>query len=376
MQWDIFCRVIDNLGDIGVCWRLAADLASRGERVRLWADDVSALAWMAPEAGGVEVLHWDACLPALEPADVVVEAFGCDPPEDFVRRMARRQQPPVWINLEYLSAEPYVERSHRLPSPVSHGAGAGLTKWFFYPGFTARTGGLLREDGLLRAAQRWRDEGLRGAWLARHAVAPLPQERVVTLFCYERTELAGLLDELRERPALLLVPPGQPARTMARATGCTTDVGSTVGLGRSRMHFLPFLNQAGFDRLLWSADLNFVRGEDSFVRAQWAGCPFVWQIYLQEDGAHVAKLDAFLDRMLVASAREDACALRTAWHAWNGLAPWQGGFLEAVAASAPLCEAWRSRLAGQPDLCTNLQAFARSRMPVGTQAGGVGTNPG
>ncbi|MEO7887531.1 MAG: elongation factor P maturation arginine rhamnosyltransferase EarP, partial [Polaromonas sp.] len=44
LQWDIFCKVIDNFGDIGVCWRLAADLASRGHKVRLWVDDASALA--------------------------------------------------------------------------------------------------------------------------------------------------------------------------------------------------------------------------------------------------------------------------------------------------------------------------------------------
>ena len=32
MLWDLFCRVIDNHGDLGVCWRLARDLAARGER--------------------------------------------------------------------------------------------------------------------------------------------------------------------------------------------------------------------------------------------------------------------------------------------------------------------------------------------------------
>ncbi len=59
MHWDLFCRVIDNFGDIGVCWRLAADLGARGESVRLWVDDASALAWMAPQgSAGVEVLRW------------------------------------------------------------------------------------------------------------------------------------------------------------------------------------------------------------------------------------------------------------------------------------------------------------------------------
>ena len=59
MLWDIFCKVIDNHGDIGVCWRLATQLAARGHEVRLWVDDAAALDWMAP--GGhdrVQVLAW------------------------------------------------------------------------------------------------------------------------------------------------------------------------------------------------------------------------------------------------------------------------------------------------------------------------------
>ena len=39
MRWDLFCRALDNYGDIGVGWRLAADLGARGEAVRLWLDD-------------------------------------------------------------------------------------------------------------------------------------------------------------------------------------------------------------------------------------------------------------------------------------------------------------------------------------------------
>ncbi len=59
LQWDIFCRVIDNFGDIGVCWRLATQLAGQGQQVRLWVDDASALQWMAPEGcPGVEVRAW------------------------------------------------------------------------------------------------------------------------------------------------------------------------------------------------------------------------------------------------------------------------------------------------------------------------------
>ena len=198
MRWDIFCHVIDNLGDIGVCWRLCADLAGRGEQVRLWIDQPEPLQWMAPGAlegqvPGVQVLHWTTplapALPAaLPPADVWVEAFGCDAaPEcaqELAARLAQGNPPPVWINLEYLSAERYVERSHRLPSPVNSGPLRGLTKWFFYPGFTPATGGLLREADLLERQATFQPE----EWLHTLGLR-LDGQRRVSLFCYEPAAL-------------------------------------------------------------------------------------------------------------------------------------------------------------------------------------------
>ena len=47
------------------------------------------------------------------------------------------------------------------------------------------------------------------------------------------------------------------------------------------------------------AALMEVRGEDSFVRAQWAALPFVWQAYPQADAAHLTKVAAFLDRYCI-----------------------------------------------------------------------------
>lgn len=334
MQWDVFCRVVDNFGDIGVCWRLAADLASRGEEVRLWVDDASALTWMAPSgAQGVSLVPWAEPLPDLAPGEVVIEAFGCELPAAFVRRMAARTHPPTWINLEYLSAEAYVERSHRLPSPQLSGPGQGLTKWFFYPGFTAATGGLIREPGLMQARQHFDRE----AWLQQQAITPLEGERLVSLFCYDNPAQSTLLKALAGRPHLLLLTPGVAApRELPPGVRCQP---------------LPYLSQADYDRLLWSCDLNFVRGEDSFVRAQWAGRPFVWQIYRQHDAAHARKLHAFLDRFPAVDG------LRELWLGWNGLAalPLQ---LPASAPWEAACLSWRKELMAQKDLTTQLMGFA------------------
>ncbi|MBI5274960.1 MAG: elongation factor P maturation arginine rhamnosyltransferase EarP [Burkholderiales bacterium] len=281
MLWDVFVRVIDNHGDAGVCWRLAAELAARGEQARLWIDDPSPLRWMAPAGcAGVTVVPWTDPAPRLEPGDVVIEAFGCDPPPSFVQGITARQ---AWLNLEYLSAEPYVERCHRLPSPVTQGPGAGLTKHFFYPGFTPDTGGLLRERGLGQRQARFDRE----AWLAQQGVVP-GGIRLASLFCYEPAALAQLLARLAEEPTTLLVTAGR-ARAAVEAV-----LGGEVRQGALAVQYLPLLSQRDFDHLLWSCDLNFVRGEDSLVRAIWAGKPFVWQAYPQDDGAHHAKVEAFL----------------------------------------------------------------------------------
>jgi len=347
MRWDVFCRVIDNHGDAGVGWRFAADLAARGERVRLWIDDPSPLAWMAPGgAAGVEVLHWTDATPPRVPGDVVVEAFGCDPPPAFVAAMAAMAVPPAWINLEYLSAEDWVERAHALPSPQMSGPGQGLVKHFFFPGFSGRTGGLLREPGLLAAHAAFE----RKPWLAAHGIVPNPGERVASLFCYDNPALPALLKLLADRPTLLLATPGAATRQLA-------GLAMPPGL---RIQAVPWLTQPDFDRLLWSCDLNLVRGEDSFVRAQWMGRPLLWAAYRQPGDAHLDKLAAWLER----------CDMPPAWaslHGWfNGgmkdsdVSPsrlWNEA-INGLGAADTWATAWRGRLLTLPRLPDTLADFA------------------
>jgi len=333
--------VVDNHGDIGVCWRLSCGLAARGQRVRLWVDDASALAWMAPAgAPGVEVRPWSDEPPkGLAPGQVLVEAFGCDIPPTWVHTVAPHPGP--WINLEYLSAEAYVDRMHRLPSPVLSGPLAGRTKHFFYPGFTPRTGGLLREADLDQRQARFD----RQAWLQAQ-VPGWQGETVASLFCYEPAALHGLLRSLEtgDQPTRLLLTPGRATQ----AVRALRPYGDTHGA--LRLTALPALPQPGFDQLLWACDLNFVRGEDSLVRALWAGQPFVWQIYPQHDGAHHAKLAAFLDWL------EAPASLRAAHEAWNADTPqaWPGLDLPRWRAATL---AARARLLVQDDLVEQLLGF-------------------
>lgn len=350
MQWDIFCKVIDNHGDLGVCWRLASQLASAGQHVRLWIDDAAALRWMAPGGReGVEVIAWldeeavsQAC--AAPSPDVLIEAFGCDPAPALVARFAQPLPDGsvrhAWINLEYLSAEPYVERLHGLPSPVFRGPGEGLTKRFFYPGFTPGTGGLLREPDLMVR----RGVFDRVQWLAGQGIG-FAGERLISLFCYEPPALEALLSRLAAdaRPTRLLVTSGRAAAAVRKLVRSGEPQGSLT------ITYLPYLTQDDFDRMLWSCDLNFVRGEDSLVRALWAGAPLVWQIYPQDDDAHHEKLNAWLDWM------QAPASLRAFHHAWNGFGPAAPAPLEMPDSWSETTLAARGRLLEQQDLLTQLR---------------------
>ncbi len=320
-------------------------------------DQTDALPWMAPGAleghwPAIRILKWEpqwsheryAQLPR---SDVWAEAFGCEPPEVFIsqqRALWPNGQAPVWVNLEYLSAEPYVERMHRLPSPLMSGPAQGWTRWFFYPGFTSATGGLLRESDL-PARQAAFD---RQAW--RNSAAPATTPTRISLFCYEPPALPWLLDTLHgNTDTALLITPGR------------ADVAVQHWLGQrpSPPYWVrrPLVDQTGFDEMLWACDLNFVRGEDSLVRALWAGQAFVWQIYPQDDNAHHDKLDAFLDWL-------DAPADLSDLHRfWNGM----GGHPPPDLSPARLRE-WasatqraRARLLEQEDLATQLLGFVMEK---------------
>jgi len=379
MLWDIFCRVVDNLGDIGICWRLSADLAARGHRVRLWVDDVSALQWMAPGAlqgdwPGVQVLDWATAqratdLNTLAPADVWLEGFGCDIAPEFIASRAditratgqKGIKIPVWINLEYLSAESYVERCHGLPSPVMHGPATGWIKHFFYPGFSPSTGGLLREPDLLERQRAFAQPGQRAAWLAQHGVA-WHGERLVSLFCYEPPALVELLQQLASdtEPTRLLVTAGRATAAMHAAIefkNCLEPLWN-VREALSISYLAPF-QQQDFDHLLWACDLNFVRGEDSVIRAIWAGKPLVWQIYPQHDTAHYDKLDAFLN-MLKADDTLKQCL-----YEWNNLPGHAGAnsrwTLMHLKAWTQTVQSARVRLLEMDDLVTQLAAFVQKK---------------
>ncbi len=408
---DIFCNVIDNYGDIGVCWRLARQLAhEHGLAVRLWVDDLGTLAKLCPEADaardvqrcrGVEVRRWHgadspfALRPALsqvegyrrvnseaselrnglrylspngeeeaiQPADLVIEAFACRLPQGYLEAMAAQEVKPVWINLEYLSAEDWVHGCHGLPSPHPS---LPLTRYFFFPGFTPQTGGLLLERDLFARRDAFqRDAAQQQAfWQSFGMDMPSVEALKISLFGYENDSLAGLLDAWASgaQPVLCLVPEGRILPQVGQYFGDTAPhAGSSYTRGNLQVRVLPFVEQERYDELLWVCDVNFVRGEDSCVRAQWAARPFVWQIYPQHDAVHWDKLQAFLDLYNAPLSTAAGQAMQGLWRGWNSGGGAGQAWPDFAAARDELNEHaqhWARELA-ENNLALNLLDFSR-----------------
>jgi len=372
-RWDIFCRVVDNFGDVGVAWRLARQVSrEHGKRVRLWLDDLTVLAKLRPEIDpgydvqtleDVEVVRLSEPFAVDEVADVVVETFGCDPPEAYVLAMAARSIRPRWINLEYLSAEEWVEGSHALPSPHPR---LPLVKHYFFPGFTARTGGLLRERGLVERREVFQgDAGAQAAfWMSVAGKVPGRDTLKVSLFTYAGAPLETLARSCDQYPGPVWLVATEGSAAAAGLSGRLARAGSSIrrnaysgGMRREVEVFtVPFLHQDRYDLLLWGCDVNFVRGEDSFVRAQWAARPFAWQIYPTDDGAHWLKMAAFLARYTAGLGRGDAAAVTALWEAWNrdDAAASDGSARPAVA----VAEAWPDFIARRERILGHAKEWA------------------
>ncbi len=367
LRWDIFCAVVDNYGDIGVCWRLARQLADEHDlQVRLWVDDLAPLAQLCPDTNialvvqnidGIEVRLWSKTFPEVAVADVVIEAFACELPERYQAAMAQCKQAPAWINLEYLSAEDWVDGAHGMASPHPR---LPLTKYFFFPGFTAKTGGLIREADYAKRSAAFDHEAFR-------TTLGLPPKRndelTLSLFGYENPALPALLEAWAQsaQPITCLVPESRLLPEVQRffsGQGCST---TTMQRDNLTVLVIPFLPQDDYDALLWLCDLNFVRGEDSFVRAQWAEKPFVWHIYPQADAAHIVKLNAFMDIYTSDLSPDAAAAMRNFWAAWNSDAGDCGkrwaAFAEALPALNSHTPSWVSKMTKNGNLAMNLRNF-------------------
>jgi uncharacterized repeat protein (TIGR03837 family) len=370
-HWDIFCKIIDNFGDIGVCWRLARQLqAEHGLQVRLWIDDPAVAKQLIPSLNinlqtqviqNISINRWHADTVFNKSAEVVIEAFSCGLPAAYLSKMRPNT---VWINLEYLSAETWVDSFHAGSSKQGD-----LTRHFFFPGFTPATGGLLREHDIVKNNQQLASsKPLQHQFLDQLNLEHNNREHnnrlKISLFCYPHAPIHALLSAMASanQPIDCYVPASSILPTVAGFFGKDSIVAGKVLTHQNlNLYVLPFLSQADYDKLLAICDVNFVRGEDSWIRAIWAEKPFIWQPYLQSEETHITKLKAFLALFYDGfdnPSRQSSYDVHLAWGG-NDISTdiWQH-YLNNLAPLKALTLQQSNTLAAQADLATKLVIFS------------------
>lgn len=303
---DIFCEIIDNFGDIGVVYRISKELKKifQNVRIRIVLNRLEEFKAINKKVKDVDYQEIDGLICVTEKyvkenmesfgvSDVFIEAFGCNVPEEYVK--AAKENSKLWINLEYLSGEKWIEDFHLCESLIDSKT---LKKIFFMPGFSEKSGGVIIDSDFLermKFGKENRDEVLKKYFKD----FDLKGKFIGTVFSYEKN-FENLLETLKnykkETVLLLMGEKTQKSFSEILKKNLTEDYGNIVKYGKITMIYSDFFSQEEYEEIISASDFNFTRGEDSFVRGIVLGKPFMWHIYLQEEKAHMDKIKAFTER--------------------------------------------------------------------------------
>ncbi len=312
---DIFCRVIDNFGDIGVVYRFAREFLYSNPtiKIRVFLDDFNTFTSLNDTVDPSKCIQTIDSITYLkmnsldhgffennETAEVIIEAFGCEIPDVYMEKAYYQSK--LLLNLEYISAEDWVEEYHLQESLLPKG---NLKKYFFMPGFTNATGGVIASSSTHTLIENNRFSSLSfiNNTLAscKIMIKPDAESMIGTIFTYLRNfrNLFDSISSIRKHFFLLIF--GQKSKEgiehTLRDLGCSCEESNVIQYRNIHLIFLPFLAQRSYDLLLYHTDFNIVRGEDSLVRAILAGKPMIWNAYLQDNKYQKVKVEAFCKRM-------------------------------------------------------------------------------
>lgn len=304
---DIFCEIIDNFGDIGVVYRISKELKKifQNVRIRIVLNRLEEFKAINKKVKDTDYQEIDGLICVTEKyvkenmesfgvSDVFIEAFGCNVPEEYVK--AAKENSKLWINLEYLSGEKWIEDFHLCESLIDSKT---LKKIFFMPGFSEKSGGVIIDSGFLER-MKFGKENRDEVFKKYFKDFDLKDKFIGTIFSYEKN-FENLLETLKnyEKETILLLMGEKTQKSFSEILkkNLTEDYGNIVKYGKITMIYSDFFSQEEYEEIISASDFNFTRGEDSFVRGIILGKPFMWHIYLQEEKAHMDKIKAFTERI-------------------------------------------------------------------------------
>ena len=280
---DIFCQVIDNYGDVGVAYRLAREFKRvyPNKKLRFVINQIEELN-LIRKSENIEVILYKDISKIENSADLIIESFGCEIPKKYMDKALKNSK--LIINLEYFSAEKWVDDFHLQESFL----GGNLKKYFFIPGLSEKSGGILLDNEFLERKKKV--EANKEYYLEKFEIKE-KYDLIGSVFSYEKN-FDSLIEELKKlnKKVILLILSEKTQKNFIKYF----DNGNNYD--KIKFVKLPFFTYDKYEELLALCDFNLVRGEDSFVRALLLGKPFLWHIYPQDENTHIKKLESFLEK--------------------------------------------------------------------------------
>ncbi len=280
---DIFCQVIDNYGDVGVAYRLAREFKRvyPNKKLRFVINQTEELN-LIRKSEDIEIILYKDISKIENSADLIIESFGCEIPKEYMDKALKNSK--LIINLEYFSAEKWVDDFHLQESFL----GGNLKKYFFIPGLSEKSGGILLDNEFLERKKKV--EANKEYYLEKFEIKE-KYDLIGSVFSYEKN-FDSLIEELKKlnKKVILLILSEKTQKNFIKYF----DNGNNYD--KIKFVKLPFFTYDKYEELLALCDFNLVRGEDSFVRALLLGKPFLWHIYPQDENTHIKKLESFLEK--------------------------------------------------------------------------------
>lgn len=280
---DIFCEVIDNFGDVGVAYRLAREFKRiyPNKKLKFIINQMNEIN-MIKKSDDIEIISYENISLIKKPADLIIETFACKIPKEYMDKAVNESK--LMINLEYFSAEDWVDDFHLEESFL----GGNLKKYFFIPGLSMKSGGILLDKEFLERKKKVEEN--KKYYLLKYKIYE-KYDLIASIFSYEKN-FDLLIRELKklDKKILLLILSEKTQKNFIKYFDNNNKY------DKIKLVKLPFLTYDKYEEVLGLCDFNLVRGEDSFVRALLLGKPFLWHIYPQDENIHMKKLESFLEK--------------------------------------------------------------------------------
>ncbi len=271
---DIFSRFIDNYGDISIPLRLAHGLyIDYGVTSNVFLTSHELTQKILDKNlfnEKINIIDIDNMDKNFLPNTNVVTIFDTQLPISYEAKLTNKN---LLINYEYFSAEQWVDDCH-----LRESINKNYKKIFYIPGVRENSGVPIfakNDKGL------YQTEGLKGT-------------NTINFFCYFNEKIEASIKVLR-----------------TNFPQYDSVLHDRFDKAKNRGKNLLSFND--FDKALSNSLINFIRGEDSLIRAILAGSPFIWQPYIQENNLHIAKLNAFIDHYFISLPPQ----LREIFLIWN-----------------------------------------------------------